>query len=102
MVRKRIGVLVCVCLLLVGITACMTPATSSVTEEIYTVDTVPAFEGVPYVAINGNVPTFTKAEMVAEGYEVYAPLDILGRCGAAQACVGRSSADRRCQVRDDL
>lgn len=89
MVRKRIRVFTFLLVLLLCVTACATPAAPSITEDVYTVDTVPPFNGDPFVAINGNVPTFTKAELVTEGYETYAPLDLLGRCGNAVACVGK-------------
>lgn len=89
MVKTTIRVLACLLILLFGVTGCMVPATPSVTEDVFTVDTVPAFSGAPLVMINSNEPTFTKAELVTEGYETYAPLDWLGRCGKAQACIGK-------------
>ena len=52
-------------------------------------DSIPAFNGTAYVAVNGNVPYFTEEDMTADAYETYAPLDILGRCGAAVSCIGQ-------------
>ena len=49
---------------------------------------IPVFTGEPFVEINGNVPFFGEADMTTEAYESYSPLDDLGRCGAAMACVG--------------
>ena len=49
---------------------------------------VPPFSGEPFVALAGNVPSFLPGEMTTSSYEVYSPLDGLGRCGAASACVG--------------
>ncbi len=51
-------------------------------------DSIPDYAGQPYVAINGNEPSFLDGEMTTSSYEVYSPLDELGRCGAASACVG--------------
>ena len=51
-------------------------------------DDIPPFSGEPYVAVNGNEPSFLPGEMTTSSYEVYSPLDGLGRCGAASACVG--------------
>ena len=54
-------------------------------------DDIPEFSGEPYVEINGNIPTFTKEEeelLSSPGYEFYSALDMLGRCGYAEACVG--------------
>ena len=50
---------------------------------------VPAFDGSPYVAIDGNQPSFTQEEITTEAFETYSPLDALGRCGTAFACVGQ-------------
>ena len=51
-------------------------------------DELPPFSGEPYVAVNNNVPSFLPGEMTTSSYEVYSPLDSLGRCGTASACVG--------------
>ena len=48
-------------------------------------DSIPAFSGSPYVAINDNVPFFTDSEMVTTAFENYSNLDSLGRCGIAYA-----------------
>lgn len=53
-----------------------------------TLDQVPAFSDKPYIPINANVPFFTEEEITDESFESYAPLDSLGRCGVAIACVG--------------
>ena len=43
----------------------------------------------PYMIVNENVPSFSKAEITTESFEQYAELDELGRCGTAFACVGQ-------------
>ena len=53
------------------------------------VQEIPAFSGEPFVFLNDNEPDFTDEELVEESYEYYSPLDSLGRCGYAMACVGR-------------
>lgn len=50
---------------------------------------IPAYSGRPYVVINDNVPSFNKYELTVKGYETYASLDSLGRCGGAVASCGR-------------
>ena len=50
---------------------------------------IPAYSGFAYVAINGNIPFFSSADMTTVAYEKYSPLDSLGRCGAAMSCIGR-------------
>lgn len=51
---------------------------------------VPAYDGSPYATVNGNVPTIGEADLPAAS-ESYAPLDHLGRCGAAIAVVSPST-----------
>ena len=57
-------------------------------EETASVSAVPPFSGEPYVVLADNMPGFTKEELTSKSYETYSPLDRLGRCGVAQACVG--------------
>ena len=53
--------------------------------EGFSLSDVPEYSGSPYVEINGNTPFF--AEYPSEVFELYSPLDELGRCGAAYATV---------------
>ena len=50
------------------------------------IEPIPAYAGSPYVEVNDNQPAFNASSPKA--YETYAPLDLLGRCGAAEACIG--------------
>lgn len=51
---------------------------------------VPAFDGeTAYVVINDNTPDFKESDLVTKSYETYAPLDAMGRCGTAMACIGQ-------------
>lgn len=52
---------------------------------------VPAYAGEPSIAVNGDAPYFTEAELTLDPLERYAPLDGLGRCGAAIALVGEET-----------
>lgn len=58
-------------------------------ESVIDLDSVPAYSGKPYVAINDNVPFFTEEEIVSEGFESFSELDGLGRAGVALSCIGR-------------
>ncbi len=49
---------------------------------------VPAFSGLFSIEINGNVPFFSVTDFPEESFEYYSPLDKLGRCGPASACLG--------------
>ena len=57
--------------------------------EQITLDELPAYDGEPYVVLYDNRPFFTEEEKTARSYEHYAPLDALGRCTVAKACLGR-------------
>ena len=57
-------------------------------ESVDTLEEVPEYTGQPYVEINDNEPTFTEDELTTDSYEEYSPLDELGRCQTAEACVG--------------
>lgn len=50
---------------------------------------IPPYSDSPYVVLNDNIPDFTEEQKAStEAYEYYSPLDTLGRCGVAHACVG--------------
>lgn len=64
------------------------PNTSS-QESFVTLENIPQFDNkTAYVVVNNNVPFFTPDEITNKSYEKYSPLDSLGRCGVAVACVG--------------
>lgn len=51
--------------------------------------TLPAYSGSAYTVVNGNQPNFSAFELTTVGYEKYANLDSLGRCGVALASCGK-------------
>ena len=55
----------------------------------FDLSSIPEYSGSPYAVVNDNIPFFTKSEYTTTSFEKYAPLDNLGRCGVAFACVGR-------------
>ena len=60
--------------------------TPSPTTSSFDLARLPAYTGSPYTVVNGNVPTFTDADLTGPE-EAYSPLDTLGRCGVAQVIV---------------
>lgn len=56
--------------------------------QSFSLDAIPEYSGEPYVVIDNNVPDFTDEERTSGVYEYYSELDLLGRCGAAQAMLG--------------
>ena len=49
---------------------------------------IPEYSGRPDTDINDGVPFFSEKEMTTDAYEYYNPLDEMGRCTYAMACVG--------------
>ena len=58
-------------------------------ETSFDFNSIPAYNGSPYVVVNNNKPFFKESEYTTTSFEKYSPLDNLGRCGVAFACVGR-------------
>ncbi len=58
-------------------------------QGAYTLDNLPDYDGVPFVALYDNEPQFEKKELRKKSFESYSPLDSLGRCGEALASVGK-------------
>ena len=84
----RMKKLLCLLLLAVLLTGCV--------EVIYipqapavSLEAIPAWSGDPWITIDNNVPGFTAEDLTTEPFEQYAPLDSLGRCSTAYACVSR-------------
>ena len=74
-----------------GTTAKQTAGTAkakTAAKKKQTAANVPAFSGKPYVVLDDNQPRFSaKDKKRRSAYESYAPLDSLGRCGVAFACL---------------
>lgn len=49
---------------------------------------IPAYSNSYYIALNNNTPHFATTGISTNAYEYYSPLDSLGRCGVAYACLG--------------
>ena len=58
-------------------------------QPTVTMEKLPQWSGQPYTVINDNHPYFEQADYTLRAYEQYAPLDGLGRCGVAVACIGQ-------------
>ena len=59
------------------------------TEITLSMDSIPAYSGEPYVAVNDNVPEFRDTDLSISSYEYYSDLDELGRCGVAVSNIGK-------------
>lgn len=87
-----------------GTTAKQTTGTAkakTAAKKKQTAGNVPAFSGKPYVVLDDNQPRFSaKDKKRRSAYESYAPLDSLGRCGVAFACLckGTMPTEKRGEI----
>lgn len=65
------------------------PESGKPVNPSFEISDVPEYAGEPYVAIHGNQPEFTEAELTEESFEHYSNLDSFGRCQGAYANVGK-------------
>lgn len=88
---KRFFALFCLflCAILLSACALLPIFTPTPVPTLVPIDGIPAYNGEPYVTLNGGVPDFTEADMALAPFESYSPLDSLGRCGPAFACISR-------------
>ena len=82
----RMKKLICLLLAALLLTGCtqIVPAAPAISLEA-----IPAWSGDPWVTIDRNIPGFTAEDLTLEPFEQYSPLDELGRCGTAYACIAR-------------
>ena len=57
----------------------------------FSLQSIPAYSGSSYIAVNSNQPFFTDADLTTVSFESYRDLDNLGRCGAVLANVSRDT-----------
>ena len=84
--RTKLKDAVLLLLLLLSLAGCGTLSVSQpLTEADFSLSELPEYSGEAYVELNGNVPYFTDEDLTTEAFELYSPLDELGRCGTAYA-----------------
>lgn len=64
------------------------PVTTAPTTN-FSLSSIPAYSGKPYVVINDNKPFFPN-NLSNKPFESYSNLDQLGRCGVATACITKA------------
>ncbi len=55
----------------------------------FDISAIPNYSNEPYVILNENMPQFEENDYTTLSYEKYQPLDGLGRCQMAMACIGK-------------
>ena len=84
--RTKLKDAVLLLLLLLSLAGCGSLSVSQpLTEADFSLSELPEYSGEAYVELNGNVPYFTDEDLTTEAFELYSPLDELGRCGTAYA-----------------
>ena len=89
--KKTLSLLLALLMIFTTLTGCGDLFKGNSTNEAAhaELDNIPQFNNAnPYVKINNNVPFFEESEITSKSFESYSPLDSLGRCGAATACIG--------------
>ena len=84
------------------LTSCTVPGLSqsgsqSSSEDYKSGEDLPLFEH-----RNGGVPYFTDDEITSTAFEKYSPLDSLGRCGVASACIGTETMPKDGEKREEI
>lgn len=69
-----------------GVSASPTPSASSSAENTEADLALLKYSGKPYAVVNGGIPSFSQTGTAS--WERYGELDRLGRCTAAEACIG--------------
>ena len=91
-----LAILIAACLIFAGCQTISTPdydpvidPTPSITQGVEDAEqTIPPYNGEPYVILNDNQPDFDLGDFTLESFESYSELDYLGRCGVAYANIG--------------
>ena len=91
--RKRIfavvPILLAILLLFTGCDLQLTESDATSSAVSISLGEVPQYSGSPFVELNDNQPGLSEEEFTTESFESYSPLDSLGRCGTAYACIGQ-------------
>lgn len=86
--KKLIKALLPVVLLCCAALTAYTQRDALFPAQSFSLEDVPEFSGEPYVVLEDNEPDFDRDNLPTTSYETYSPLDLLGRCGPAEANVG--------------
>ena len=86
--KKLIKALLPVVLLCCAALTAYTQRDALFSTQSFSLEDVPEFSGEPYVVLEDNQPAFDRDDLPTTSYETYSPLDLLGRCGPAEANVG--------------
>lgn len=88
--KKKIAKYVCLGLVVLTAVPTYNKVEDTISNNENTVSTSSSYSGSAYTEVNNNIPDFTQEELnITNSYEYYSDLDSLGRCQAAEACIGK-------------
>lgn len=88
--KKKIAKYICLGLVVLTAVPTYNKVEDTISSNENTVSTSSSYSGSAYTEVNNNIPDFTQEELnITNSYEYYSDLDSLGRCQAAEACIGK-------------
>jgi DNA-entry nuclease len=57
--------------------------------ETLNTESIPPYSDIAFYPVNGNNPSFTDEDIGTKAFDRYSPKDRYGRCGQAEACLGK-------------
>ena len=77
---------------------------TNVIQTVSNIDlnSIPEYNGSPYVEINNNIPYFKEEDYTTENFENYTELDYLGRCGIAYANICKYTMPKEGEKRGSI
>lgn len=67
------------------------PTPTHSVAEGFDLNSIPEYSSNPVYIVNDNIPFFKEDEITSTSFEKYSPLDNLGRCRVAFACLGKDT-----------
>lgn len=60
-------------------------------NQIVSPESIPSYDGQPWITVNDDVPYFIDEQMKPESYVTFSSLDLFGRCGTADAVLSKDT-----------
>ena len=88
--KKKIAKYICLGLVVLTAVPTYNKVEDTISSNETAASTSSSYSGSAYTEVNNNIPDFTQEELnITNSYEYYSDLDSLGRCQAAEACIGK-------------
>lgn len=88
--KKKIAKYICLGLVVLAAVPTYNKVENTISNNESTSSVSSNYSGSAYTEVNNNIPDFTQEELnITNSYEYYSDLDSLGRCQAAEVCIGK-------------